>query len=272
MPELPEVEIICRGLATKLVGEPIVKVVIHEANLRWRVPEIILTALPGTSFQSITRRAKYLLLATEKGTAIVHLGLTGRMIVTKNLGGKPSLHEHVTINFKNGLQLKFIDSRKFGAFLWTDEDPAQHKLLKNLGPEPLSDEFDAAYLYQKVRRHKIAIKQFLMVGDNVAGIGNIYASEVLFLARLHPLKSASELSLDDCKLLVDVSRKVLKRALAKGGSSIRDFAHSDGSAGDFQNCFHVYGRTGLPCLICKTPIATMRLNQRSTFYCPTCQK
>lgn len=273
MPELPEVETICRGLAAKLLGQPISKVTIQEPNLRWRVPEIILTTLPGASFNKITRRAKYLLLATEHGTAIVHLGLTGRLIIAKKIGlARPALHEHVTITFDNGLQLRFIDSRKFGAFLWTSEDPFEHPLLKNLGPEPLSEDFTAEVLYQKTRRHKIAIKQFLMVGENVAGIGNIYASEALFLARLNPLQSAAELSLENCQHLVVAIKKVLQHALAKGGSSIRDFAHSDGSAGGFQKCFHVYGRDGQPCLICKTPIEVTRTNQRSTFYCPTCQR
>jgi formamidopyrimidine-DNA glycosylase len=271
MPELPEVETVCKALKSKILNQTIKSFTIHNAKLRWPVPQELSAILPGQAFHDITRRGKYLLLHTKKGTALVHLGLTGNLRI---LPAKHTLilHEHVTIVFSSGDALSFIDPRKFGAFLWTEKDPFEHALLKTMGPEPLTSAFSGATLANKARHHQIPIKQLLMDSHIVAGIGNIYANEALFMAKIHPQRSAHSLSDKEYLLLVECVKKVLRKALAHGGTTIRDFAASDGRGGYFQQELQVYGRSGQACLLCKTKIEETRTAQRSTFYCPRCQR
>lgn len=292
MPELPEVETTCRALRLNILHQTITKINVYEPNLRWPVPENLANLLLGKQFLDISRRAKYLLLKTDIGTLLIHLGLTGKLLV---LPSKTPLHFHerIRVNFATQKSLCYIDQRKFGAFLWVEAEfyplaaptgfksvmedgilnnyALNHPLLKNIGPEPLVAAFNATYLYKRAASHKIPVKQFLLDSKNVAGVGNIYASEALFGAKINPFKAASSLTFADCENLVIAIQKVLEAAIFKGGTTIRDFASGADERGYFQTELKVYGRTGKPCYACKTPIVEIRLGQRSTFYCPCCQ-
>jgi formamidopyrimidine-DNA glycosylase len=271
MPELPEVETICRGLKPQILNQPIQQVLVYQSTLRWPIPKNLNALLQGECFYEINRRGKYLLFVSHKGTVIVHLGLSGRLLILPAMH-KKLLHEHLAIRFNNQKALCFIDPRKFGAFLLTKENPLSHALLKDLGPEPLTAEFNSTYLHEKIKHRKIPIKQLLMDGHIVAGIGNIYANEALFAAKINPLHPANKLSNNDIETLTHVIKNVLKSAILKGGTTIKDFLSHDGEIGRFQYELKVYGRGGKPCYTCKTAIKEIRLGQRSTFYCPTCQK
>jgi len=271
MPELPEVETICRGLATQILQQPISKVLIRQPQLRWEIPKIITSTLPGVCFMSITRRGKYLLLETKAGTLIIHLGLTGNLrVLPENHPFQP--HEHLRIYFTSQKALCFIDPRRFGACLWTKNDSSLHPLIASLGQEPLTPEFNCDLLVTKIKNRKTPIKQLLMDSHVVTGIGNIYASEALFLARIHPLTPAKNLTNAHCTTLVTVIKQVLSAAIEQGGTTIRDYINSEGQSGHFQQKLNVYGRTKQPCQNCQTPIEEIRLGQRSTFYCPKCQQ
>lgn len=270
MPELPEVETICRALKPQVLGQPIHKVKIWQENLRWPVSPKLATALTGVVFDDLTRRAKYLLFHTLKGTMLVHLGFTGALRFLEN--SEPKLpHEHVTIYFEHQHTLRFTDPRRFGAILWTEEDPLKHKLLIDLGPEPLSEDFTGLELARRCKNRRTPIKQLLMDSHVVAGIGNIYANEALFLAKINPFLPAQSLTFKQYDALVAAIKSVLTESIAKGGSSIRDYVHSDGKSGSFQHEHKVYGREGLACCICQSKIISERLGQRGTFYCPQCQ-
>jgi len=270
MPELPEVETICRALKQQILKRPINKVQVWQENLRWPITPNLTAELTGTTFSDLTRRAKYLLFHTPKGTMIVHLGFTGALRFLKT--SQPKLpHEHLTIYFADQFTLRFTDPRRFGAILWTKEDPYEHKLLIDLGPEPLTEDFNGLELARRCKNHRTAIKQLLMDSHIVAGIGNIYANEALFLAKISPFQPAQSLTFRQYDALVEAIKHVLTESIAKGGSSIRDYVHSDGKSGSFQNEHKVYGREGLACYVCNTKIISNRLGQRSTFYCPNCQ-
>ncbi|MFA6409843.1 MAG: bifunctional DNA-formamidopyrimidine glycosylase/DNA-(apurinic or apyrimidinic site) lyase [Gammaproteobacteria bacterium] len=271
MPELPEVETICRALRPQILQRPINKVSVWQENLRWPITPNLATTLTGSAFSDISRRAKYLLLHTPTGTMIVHLGFTGALRFLET--AQPKLpHEHLTIYFADQCTLRFTDSRRFGAILWTKEDPLEHKLLIDLGPEPLTEEFTGLELARRCKNHKTPIKQLVMDSHIVAGIGNIYANEALFLAKISPFQPAQSLTFKQYDVLVEAIKNVLTESIAKGGSSIRDYVHSDGKSGSFQNEHKVYGREGLACYVCNTKIISDRLGQRGTFYCQNCQK
>ncbi|MBW2505206.1 MAG: bifunctional DNA-formamidopyrimidine glycosylase/DNA-(apurinic or apyrimidinic site) lyase [Deltaproteobacteria bacterium] len=271
MPELPEVETTRRGIKPLITGKTVFRVTLHNPSLRWPVPECLKTLLPGQKVHDIERRSKYLLIRLEAGTLIVHLGMTGHLRVVKATSARRK-HDHFEILFHDGTVLRFNDSRRFGAIFWTDKDPLQHARLMNLGPEPLSGEFNANYLYQRSRNRSLPIKPFLMDAKIVVGVGNIYASEALFRAKISPLAAAGKISKIRYQRLVKSVVDVLEESIAAGGTTIRDFMTTSGMPGYFKQELRVYGRVDQPCYVCNHSIKQIRLSQRSTFYCPRCQK
>lgn len=270
MPELPEVETTRRGLAPRLRGRTLERIVVRNPSLRWRVPEDLEARLAGLRLQALDRRGKYLLFDFGAATQIVHLGMSGSMRIAAP--GEPAArHDHVDWLFDDGTLLRLRDPRRFGAVLCT-ADPAHHPLLAHLGPEPLAPAFDADYLYERCRARRSAVKQVIMDAGVVVGVGNIYASESLFHAGIRPGTAAHRLSRAACARLVAAIRKVLTAAIAAGGSSLRDYVASDGELGYFQLQTQVYGREGLPCRRCATPIRRSVQGQRATFHCPSCQR
>ena len=271
MPELPEVETTCRGIAPHIENNIIDKVVVRNRNLRWPIPNGLNTTLKQQKILSVTRRAKYLLLNTEKGTLILHLGMSGSLrIVPTNTPAEK--HDHFELQFSNGICCRLRDPRRFGAVLWSKDDVLEHKLLVNLGPEPLEKNFNAALLFEKTRKRKTSIKQFIMDAKIVVGVGNIYASESLFLAGITPTKPAGKITQQETTALVKAIKKILKDAIKQGGTTLKDFTASDGKPGYFKQKLTVYDRKDQPCISCKKPIKHITLGQRSTFYCAHCQK
>ncbi|MDX2410994.1 MAG: bifunctional DNA-formamidopyrimidine glycosylase/DNA-(apurinic or apyrimidinic site) lyase [Woeseiaceae bacterium] len=270
MPELPEVETSRRGIEPFLVGEQIRDVVIRQRRLRWPISQDIDEHLPGATVASIGRRAKYLLINTSRGTAILHLGMSGSVTIV-DADTPAAVHDHVDIVFGSGKSLRFRDPRRFGSLHWS-QDANQHWLLNKLGPEPLSEDFSAEYLWARSRGRRVAVKQFIMNANIVVGVGNIYASESLFLAGIHPRRAAGRIALGRYELLATTIRDVLEKAIRAGGTTLRDFYGSDGQAGYFQQKLEAYGRDGEPCSRCKRPISLIVLGQRSTFYCKNCQR
>ncbi len=270
MPELPEVETTRLGIIPWLVGRQVVEVRVREARLRWPVPGELLRELPGQVIESVSRRGKYLLVATPAGTLILHLGMSGSLRVVPAQSA-PGRHEHVDIVLQDGACLRLHDPRRFGTMLWTRDNPLAHPLLAALGPEPLGDEFSGDRLFQRSRGRRVAVKAFLMDSHVVVGIGNIYASEALFLASIDPRRAAGRVSLARYNRLASAVRQVLTEAIAQGGTTLRDFTASDGSPGYFAQYLRVYGRPGEPCVVCRRPIFQIRQGQRSSFLCRHCQ-
>ncbi len=271
MPELPEVETTRRGLELLLVGQRIKTVVVRNWRLRQPVPRRLPQLVAGATIRSLARRGKYLLVDCGSGTLILHLGMSGRLWVVKD-GAAPTPHDHLDLVLESGIVVRLRDPRRFGLVLWQAGDPLAHRLLASIGPEPLSASFDGAALHAATRRRTAAIKHVLMDSHVVAGVGNIYANEALFHAGIYPRTAAGRLSRECCALLVEKIRETLKQAISAGGSSLRDYVRSDGLAGNFQSQFMVYGRAGEPCQRCGTAIREIRQGQRSTFFCPRCQR
>jgi len=277
MPELPEVEVTRLGIAPHLEGRKLSAVKVLDGRLRWPVPANLPKILPGQRVGSITRRGKYLLIEMDAGYLLIHLGMTGTLRVLPS--NEPlKLHDRVTLEFGK-LSLRLHDPRKFGAVLWhakTKGPIEKNALLQKLGVEPFSaefaDELGAQVLYQSSRKRTIAVKQFLLAGQAVVGVGNIYCSESLFEAGIHPAKAAGKLTRPQCARLADAVRLILKKAIDAGGSSLKDFVNSAGDPGHFMVQTKVYDRKGLPCKVCKTPIVQIVQGQRSTYFCPQCQK
>ncbi len=275
MPELPEVEITRRGLVP-LLNQTVKNVVIRNAAMRWPIPVHLPQTLNNQKLLGLRRRAKYILADFENGTLLLHLGMSGRISLLDR-HYPPEKHDHFDIQFhgvdgKAGQVLRLRDPRRFGAVLWAGEKPGEHPLLSVLGPEPLEDGFNAKYLHDGLRTRSVAIKVAIMDSHLVVGVGNIYASESLFRARIHPVTPAKQLTLKQCEKLVAEIKATLNDALNAGGSSLRDFFGADGNPGYFQQEYFVYGRTGEPCKVCSKPIQCIRLGQRSTFFCSHCQK
>ncbi|MGF1762524.1 bifunctional DNA-formamidopyrimidine glycosylase/DNA-(apurinic or apyrimidinic site) lyase [Aliivibrio kagoshimensis] len=269
MPELPEVEVSRLGISPYLVGETISDITVRQPQLRWLVPQE-LQRLVGCVITKISRRAKYLLIETEKGTAIIHLGMSGslRILHQRETAGK---HDHVDLEVASGVVLRYNDPRRFGSWLWADIG-AVHKVLSKLGPEPLSDDFHLDYLVEKAKNKKTVAKQFVMNNAVVVGVGNIYASEALFLSGIHPLQPIGDLSEHKLDTLLKQIKKTLTAAIEQGGTTLKDFTQADGKPGYFAQELYVYGRTGEPCLQCQTAIVEMKIGQRNSFYCEQCQK
>ncbi|MBZ0091265.1 MAG: bifunctional DNA-formamidopyrimidine glycosylase/DNA-(apurinic or apyrimidinic site) lyase [Sulfuricellaceae bacterium] len=271
MPELPEVETTRRGLEPHLAGQRIRAVIIRNPRLRQPIPAELPAILPGRTVKQVLRRAKYLLLDCERGWLIVHLGMSGSLRVLPE-ETPPEKHDHFDLVLENGLCMRLRDPRRFGAVLWTADDPLDHPLLARLGIEPLTDEFDGAWLHRQLRGRKTSIKQTLMDGHLLVGVGNIYANEALFRTGIRPQTAAQRLSRPRCDRLAQTIKETLLQALAAGGSSLRDFVDSAGKPGYFQQSYYVYSRQDQACRVCASPIRHLRQGQRSTFYCPACQK
>ncbi|MGQ7846843.1 bifunctional DNA-formamidopyrimidine glycosylase/DNA-(apurinic or apyrimidinic site) lyase [Granulosicoccus sp. 3-233] len=270
MPELPEVETTRRGIQPHLVGKTVLQVRVHNPNLRWPVPADI-QALQGATVESVTRRGKYLLVDVPAGTAIVHLGMSGSLRICP-ADEERRKHDHIELELASGSILRFHDPRRFGCFLWQSAGERTHALLADLGPEPLSSDFHGEYLYALSRKRQVSIKNFIMNSKVVVGVGNIYASESLFMAGIRPGRAACRITRREAHALVDAIKHVLQRSIKQGGTTLRDFINSDGNPGYFAQSLNVYGRTGEPCRSCRSPIRHQVLGQRASFYCKQCQK
>jgi formamidopyrimidine-DNA glycosylase len=270
MPELPEVETTLRGIEPHLLNQRIARVIVRNPGLRWPVSTKVYRA-HGQQFVSLSRRGKYLLLGLEQGGLIIHLGMSGSLrILPQPIA--PDKHDHIDIELQNGVCLRFNDPRRFGAFLWVDGEMESHALLRNLGPEPLSAAFSAKYLYHHSRGRRVAIKNFIMNSHIVVGVGNIYASEALFMAGIHPQRGAGRISLQRYEGLVAAIGDVLERAIKQGGTTLRDFVNSAGAPGYFAQELLVYDRAGSDCFQCGAAIRQKVIGQRSSYYCAACQR
>jgi len=271
MPELPEVETTLRGITPHLINQHVKDVAIRHPQLRWPVPQNLPGLLRGRAIHSLRRRGKYLLLEFDHGTLMLHLGMSGSLRILPT-GTRATKHDHFDLLLDNGKLMRLRDPRRFGAVLWHEGDVDLHPLLRDLGPEPLGKGFDAEYLYRVTRKRRAAIKLVIMDSHVVVGVGNIYANEALFRADIRPTLAAGKLSKPRCAKLVEAIRQTLKAAIKQGGSSLRDFVNSDGEPGYFQQNYWVYGRVDEACRKCGSIIKQIRQGQRSSFYCPACQK
>jgi len=272
MPELPEVETTCNGIRPHITGKTIADVIIRQNQLRWPITENLRESLTGQVIEKVNRRAKYCLLETSlTETVIIHLGMSGslRIVDTQLTAGK---HDHVDFIFTDDTVLRFNDTRRFGAILYTSEPIHQHKLMYQLGPEPLSEQFTGAHLQRLSKNRKATVKSFIMDGHNVVGVGNIYASESLFMAGILPTTPAGKISLKRYQKLAECIKIVLQQAINQGGTTLRDFVNEQGKPGYFQQSLAVYGRENEKCVQCASSIQQLKIAQRASYYCPNCQK
>jgi formamidopyrimidine-DNA glycosylase len=271
MPELPEVETTRRGIEPWITGRRVAGVEIRERRLRRPITRGLAAALTGERIETVARRAKYLLLGTSSGTVILHLGMSGSLRICRP-APPPGAHDHVDIGFDDGRVLRFTDPRRFGLLLWTRDDPLAHPLLSRLGPEPLGEGFDGRHLHALSRGRRAAVKSFVMDGRVVVGVGNIYASESLHRAGIHPLRAAGRISAARYERLAQSIRDVLGEAIEAGGTTLRDFTDSDGRPGYFAHHLSVYGQAGNPCPGCGRPISQRVIGQRASYFCVACQR
>ncbi|WP_440996087.1 bifunctional DNA-formamidopyrimidine glycosylase/DNA-(apurinic or apyrimidinic site) lyase [Arhodomonas sp. SL1] len=272
MPELPEVETTRRGLAPRLTDRRIETLVVRERRLRWPVAEGLETAVAGRRITSVERRGKYLLIGVGGERRLLwHLGMSGSLRVLAQ-PPPPQPHDHVDLRLAGPTVLRFNDPRRFGSLHLVDAAPEQHPLLAGLGPEPLDRGFDGEWLYGRARGRRIAVKAFLMDGATVAGVGNIYATEALHRAGIHPSRPAGRIGRGRYHRLAQAVREVLEAAIAAGGTTLRDFTGSEGRPGYFRQDLRAYGRAGKPCLHCAEPLRERRIGQRATVWCPRCQR
>jgi formamidopyrimidine-DNA glycosylase len=271
MPELPEVETTRRGIAPTLEDKRVLQMVVRERRLRWPIPADFESRIESHTVRKVERRAKYILLRFDAGTVILHLGMSGSLRVLRS-GVVPLPHDHWDMVVEGGALLRFHDPRRFGSLHWTEDDPDAHPLLARLAPEPLSAAFDAGYLHRATRRRAVAIKQLIMNSQLVVGVGNIYASEALFRAGISPRRAAGRLTRAQCAALVAAIRAVLDEAIQIGGTTLRDYVNAAGVPGYFRQQLFVYERGGEPCRVCGAPIKQFVQGQRSTYWCPRCQR
>ena len=271
MPELPEVETIMQGLIPHIKGLTIQEAIIRQPQLRWPVPLDLNDHLKQQKIIHLSRRGKYLLIQMATGTLIIHLGMSGSLRVLPQ-DTPATRHDHLDFILSDNKLLRYNDPRRFGAILMTEDNPAEHTLLKSLGPEPLDPLFNGAWLKKAALKRHVAIKPFIMNSKIVTGIGNIYAAEALFLAKIHPLTEARLLTEPQCDQLVKSIKEVLQSAISQGGTTLKDFVNSDGKPGYFSQKLHVYGRANLPCTACGSLLQSLLLGQRSTVFCGQCQK
>lgn len=271
MPELPEVETTRRGIAPHIRGQRVAEVVVRNYKLRYGVPKHLEREFAGQTVDEVVRRGKYLLLQSAGGSMMIHLGMSGSLRYLNKVQA-PTKHDHVDVLFKSGGCLRLHDPRRFGSVLWLRSDEPEHKLLKKIGLEPLSDAFDGRHLFERSRGRNTAVKNLIMDSGVVAGVGNIYANEALFMSRIHPLRAAGRISLKRYDVLVIEIKRVLQAAIDSGGSTLRDFVNSDGKPGYFAFEHKVYGRDGQPCQVCGARLKLVRLGQRATVYCGQCQR
>ena len=271
MPELPEVETTCRGISPYIEGAKIRKVIVRDSRLRWPVPDDLPSLMKNKVVDTVKRRAKYILLGLTNGTAILHLGMSGSLRIVNNK--EPiNKHDHVDIVFDNGHILRLTDPRRFGSFLWQAGDVGTHKLIINLGPEPLTEEFDGERLFQLSRKRKVPVKTFIMNNATVVGVGNIYANEALFMSGIRPTVEAGKISRARYVRLAAEIKIVLAKAIEQGGTTLKDFVGGDGKPGYFKQQLNVYGRGGEPCVNCGKVLIEERIGQRATVYCRCCQR
>ncbi|MBC5851870.1 bifunctional DNA-formamidopyrimidine glycosylase/DNA-(apurinic or apyrimidinic site) lyase [Vibrio metschnikovii] len=268
MPELPEVEVSRLGISPHLVGQTIAAVTWRCEKLRWPIPHQLIQ-LEGQKIAAISRRAKYLFIETKAGSAIIHLGMSGALRVL-DADFPPGKHDHVDLVLANGKLLRYHDPRRFGAWLYIAPGES-HPLLEHMGPEPLTDAFNAETIAKRANNKRLAIKAFIMDNKNVVGVGNIYANESLFKAKIHPLRPAQSLSDTEWQCLVSEIKAVLATAIAQGGTTLKDFSQADGKPGYFAQELQVYGKGGKPCPICAEPIAEQKIAQRNSMFCNHCQ-
>ena len=272
MPELPEVETTRKGIQPYLEKAVITDVIIRNFSLRWPIPTDLAKILNQQTIHTVKRRAKYLLIQCDTGTLMIHLGMSGSLrILDKIERGNPAKHNHVDITLDNGHLLRYTDPRRFGAILWTDQTIKEHKLIAHLGPEPLLKDFHTDYLYQQALTKRCSVKTFIMTGQVVVGVGNIYANESLFLSGIHPKTIAQNLTKAQCEKLTEQIKLVLSKAIKAGGTTLKDFTKSDGKPGYFAQQLNVYGRKNEPCRHCGNNIEHYKETQRATYYCPKCQ-
>lgn len=271
MPELPEVEVTRQGVEPHLHGELVTGLTVRNSKLRWPVPSVAQNIV-GQTITSVKRRAKYLLLETQAGTTIIHLGMSGSLrIVTDDI--PPAKHDHIDLSLANGKVLRLNDPRRFGAWLWSEQpEIALHPLFCKLGPEPLLDDFTPSYLHQKLSGKRKAIKLCLMDNAIVVGVGNIYANESLFAAGIHPQTAANSIGIEQLTRLVTEIKQILLRAIKQGGTTLNDFTNADGKPGYFAQKLMVYGRGGENCYQCGNLLTEIKLGQRATVFCSHCQK
>lgn len=270
MPELPEVETTLRGISPHLIGQKVNAVHVRQPRLRWPVPDELAQILTGQTIDSVKRRAKYLILQTNAGSLLIHLGMSGSLRIV-SAGIPHGKHDHVDVCLEDGLTLRFRDPRRFGSMLWLDPGPASHPLLDSLGPEPFSDLFNGEYLYGLTRKRRVAVKQLIMNSQVVVGVGNIYANEALFRAGIRPDRAAGGISKGRYERLASCIKTVLSDAIEQGGTTLRDFSGGDGQPGYFRQSLNVYGRGRQTCTGCLRPLKEIRLGQRSTVFCSRCQ-
>ena len=269
MPELPEVETTLRGISPFLLNKKIKHIQVRQPKLRWPVPEELHQA-ENQTVRSLHRRGKYIVAGTKSGSIILHLGMSGSL----RIADKPfeiRKHDHVLFELGNRKVMVYHDPRRFGTILWTSGSASDHPLLADLGPEPLSDAFDGEHLFRHSRQKKVAVKNFIMNGHIVVGVGNIYASEALYRSGIRPGKAAGRVSASSYDALAADIKTILGAAIKSGGTTLRDFVNSEGQPGYFQQTLNVYGREGMPCKKCDSPIKQRTIGQRSTFYCSSCQ-
>jgi len=271
MPELPEVETSLRGVEPYLVGQTIKAIVLRVHKLSWDITHV-LTEMSGAIIQRLSRRAKYLILHTNQGDILIHLGMSGSLSIL-HLEDEiaPNKHDHVDLITESGVVLRYNDPRKFGCWLWA-EDASEHELIQKLGPEPLSEAFNTDYLFKKSRGKSVAVKNFIMNNDIVVGVGNIYACESLFMAGIHPELITQNLTRKQCERLVTVIKSVLEKAIQQGGTTLKDFIQPNGKPGYFAQVLQVYGRKGESCHVCGELIQAKVIGQRNSYFCPNCQK
>ncbi|HRQ63619.1 MAG TPA: bifunctional DNA-formamidopyrimidine glycosylase/DNA-(apurinic or apyrimidinic site) lyase [Xanthomonadaceae bacterium] len=270
MPELPEVETTRRGIEPHLVGRAVTAVVVRQPSLRWPVAAELRNRLVGAVLTAVRRRAKYLLLDSEVGSALVHLGMSGSLRILPG-ATPPGVHDHVDLHLADGRMLRFTDPRRFGCWLWQAPGDT-HPLLRGMGPEPLDDAFDGEHVWRLSRGRAVAVKTFLMDQAVVVGVGNIYAAESLFRAGIHPARAAGRIARARYARLAEAVKAVLAHAIDRGGTTLRDFLNADGAPGYFEQELMVYGREGEPCRACATILRGLRLGQRASAYCPRCQR
>jgi formamidopyrimidine-DNA glycosylase len=270
MPELPEVETTCRGIAPHITGQRIIRAVVRERRLRHPIPRQFAARVRGQRIGEVRRRGKYLLLVCSTGTLIIHLGMSGSLRLVPV--AKPAQkHDHIDLQLSNGLALRLHDPRRFGLMVWTEAAPLLHPLLSGLGPEPLAAAFNGAYLVRRARGRSVPVKQFIMDAKVVVGVGNIYANEALFMAGVHPRRAADKVTAPEYASIAKAIKRVLRKAIAAGGTTLRDYVNGEGRSGYFSQQLLVYGRAGQPCRRCAHGIKKVVLGQRSTYFCPHCQ-
>lgn len=271
MPELPEVETTRRGIIAHIVNHQVTDVIIRQAKLRWPISANLSKDLTGQRIHSVHRRGKYLILATQQSSVLVHLGMSGSLRIINN--GEPAgKHDHVDFVFSNHCILRFHDPRRFGSILWTSEPTHEHRLLKSLGPEPLTENFTGDYLYQLAHGRSQSIKAFIMDSHIVVGVGNIYANEALFKAGIHPQRQAGRIALKRYQHLCHCIKSILTEAIAQGGTTLKDFVGSNGKPGYFKQELRVYGRAEQPCCHCQQPLTLIKQAKRTSVFCRLCQR